>query len=279
MATGLLHPGSMGTALGTALDGTVLWAGKGRSQATRDRAVAAGFSEVSDLETLCRRSTAIVSVCPPGAAEEVARQVASTGFTGVYLDANAVAPATARRIGGLFDRFVDGGIIGLPPTPERRAALYLSGDDAAAVDEMAGLFSHGLFDVRRVEGGIGAASAVKVCFAAWTKGTAALLTVINALAEAEGVSEVLGEEWAISMPDLPPRSRATAAAVGPKAWRFGGELREIAAALADAGLPTGFASAAADTYDRLATLVDVPGPTLEDAVELLLGRSRTTRAT
>ncbi len=274
MVTGLLHPGIMGTAVGEAVDGEVLWASEGRSPATRSRALEAGFTEVPDLRTLCDRSTMIVSVCPPGAAEEVAQRVSATGYTGTYLDANAIAPATARRIATRFERFVDGGIVGLPPTPERRAALYLSGDDQGVVGETAARFAHGSFEVHVVGGGTGAASAVKVCFAAWTKGTAALLTVINALAAAEGVSEELTAEWTLSMPDLPARSRATVAAIGPKAWRFGGELREIATALSDAGLPGGFASAAAETYDRLADLVDVPGPTLEDAVELLLGALR-----
>ncbi len=279
MATGLLHPGIMGTALGTAVDDTVVWAAEGRSGATRQRAEQAGFTETPDLERLCALSTVIVSVCPPAAAEQMARRVADTGYSGVYVDANAIAPATARRIAGFFERFVDGGIIGLPPTPDRRTALYLSGENQGLVEDMADHLGHGLFDVHTVSGGVGAASAVKVCFAAWTKGTAALLTVINALAAAEGVSETLMEQWAASIPELPARSTATVRAVGPKAWRFGGELREIAAALTDAGLPEGFASAAAETYDRLATLSDIPGPTLEDAVERLLNPGHITRAT
>ena len=214
---GFLHPGAMGAELAATCAGERRWVSCGRSEATARRAERAGLTACESLDELAVSCRTLVSVCPPDAAEEVAAEIAATGFDGIYVEANALAPATARRIGQLFDRFVDGGIIGPPPIVAGTTRLYLSGADAPAV---AGLWSDSLLEVRVVDGGAGAASAVKVCFAAWTKGTSALLLAIRALAESEGVTDAIVGEWKTSMPDLIPRAEQTAGRIGPKAWRF-----------------------------------------------------------
>jgi len=252
-AVGLLHPGAMGAALGAGLRGAghdVSWTSAGRSAATKERAGAAGLHDAGSLEALVARSEVVLSVCPPHAAEEVAQAVTAAGFTGTYVDGNAVAPATARRIGEQVApvRFVDGGIVGPPPHRAGTTRFHLSGDGA---DDVAALFGGTAVEARVHPGGPGAASAVKVCFAAWTKGTAALLLAIRALADAEGVTDGLLAEWATSLPDLASRSDA-AAGTAPKAWRFVGEMEESARAFADAGLPGGFSQAAAEVYASLA---------------------------
>lgn len=197
----------------------------------------------------------------------MADAVADTGFDGLYVDANAIAPATARRIAGRFERFVDGGIIGPPPVRAGTTRLYLSGAEAPAVGAS---WDASPLEVRFVDGDAGAASAVKVCFAAWTKGTSALLLAIRALAESEDVTHAIVAEWLTSMPDLIDRAELTAPAVGPKAWRFVGEMEEIAATFAAEGLPTGFHLAAAEIYARLDRFKDdEPGPALTDVVDVL----------
>ena len=259
-AVGLLHPGAMGAALGAELrraGAEVRWSSAGRSPETEERAEAAGLQDAGTVEALVGATDVVLSVCPPHAAEEVAKAVAACGFTGTFVDGNAVAPATARRIGELVApaRFVDGGIVGPPPHRAGTTRLHLSGDGADAV---AALFAGTAVEARVHPGGPGAASAVKVCFAAWTKGTAALLLAIRELARAEGVEEGLLAEWATSIPDLPARSDA-AAATAAKAWRFIGEMEESAAAFAAAGLPPGFSQAAAEVYARLAASEDGGG--------------------
>lgn len=269
---GLLHPGAMGAEIGRALLAAdpgrrVVWAGAGRSTESRQRADSVGLDDVDTLEAMVGSAGVIVSVCPPGGALEQARAVAATGFAGHYLDANAVSPATARSIAAAFGvgvSVIDGGIIGPPPTRPGSTRLYLSGESAA---EAADLFAGSDLEVRLVEGGPGAASAVKMCFAGWTKGTSALLFALRAMAEAEGVTEALLGEWETSMPDLIARSERSAATVGPKAWRFEAEMHEIADSLANAGLPDGFHRAAAETYHRMAGLKGRP-PTGEDAASL-----------
>jgi hypothetical protein len=207
-----------------------------------------------------------VSVCPPGEAVAVARSVADLGFAGTYVDANAVSPATARDIAAKFDDFVDGGIVGPPVRAPGTTRLYLSGASAQTVEA---LFADSHVEVRVVDGGAGAASAVKMSFAAWTKGTSALLLAINALADMEGVGDDLRAEWATSMPELIARSERLPAGVGPKAWRFEGEMHQIADSFAAVGLHDGFHRAAADTYARLAELKTSDDPTLEDVLRLL----------
>lgn len=269
---GLLHPGAMGVTIGRALQATstVIWAGEGRSAATIDRAASAGLEDAGTVDALAAVASVIVSVCPPGEAISVARSIAEVGFAGRYVDANAVSPASARIIGGLFDDVVDGGIIGPPINGPGTTRLYLSGDRAS---DVAALFDASDLDVRLVDGGPGAASAVKMAFAAWTKGTSALLLAINAVAEFEGVRDDLVAEWSTSMPELVARSERLPGVVGPKAWRFEDEMHEIASTFAAVGLPEGFHLAAAETYRRLSGLKGVDGATLADVLGLLDDRS------
>jgi len=251
MATvGLLHPGEMGAALGLVLrnrDHDVLWASSGRSEATMQRAEFAGLIDVGSVETLAERSDVILSVCPPHAAREVARSTA--GAPGLFVDANAIAPATARGIAAERDdsNFVDGGIIGSPPRQAGTTRIYLSGTSAATVAE---LFEATPVDARVLSSNIGDASAVKMTYAAWTKGTAALLLAIRAVAEAEGVLEPLVEEWRLSLPDLPAAADRAARSAHAKGWRWVGEMEEIAATFAAADLPDGFHQAAAEMFRR-----------------------------
>jgi 3-hydroxyisobutyrate dehydrogenase-like beta-hydroxyacid dehydrogenase len=248
MAIGLLHPGEMGAAVGAALHAkgeTVLWASSGRSTATAERARAAGLEDVGAVEELARRSDVILVLCPPAAAVEVARSVPS--YTGIYVDANAISPATARTISGLVGRYVDGGVVGSPPREPGSTRLYLSGAEAPFVAE---LFAGTIVDARVVSEDLGAASAVKMAYAAWTKGTAALLLAIRALARVEGVEETLLEEWRTSLPELPEHSVAAARSALRKGWRWVGEMDEIADTFAAAGLPDGFHRAAAEVYRR-----------------------------
>jgi 3-hydroxyisobutyrate dehydrogenase-like beta-hydroxyacid dehydrogenase len=246
MVVGLLHPGEMGGALGgvlTARGVTVVWASEGRSTATSERARVARLEDVGSIVEVAKRSDVIVSVCPPHAAAEVAGSV--TDFRGIFVDANAIAPETARAIGTGLARFVDGGIIGPPPRSPGTTRLYLSGPDAG---EAAALFDGTALDARVLSDVIGDASALKMVYAAWTKGTAALLLAIRDVARSNGVDEALLAEWRLSLPELVdqlPRAERSASAKG---WRWVGEMEEIAKTFAAAGEPGGFHEAAAEIF-------------------------------
>jgi 3-hydroxyisobutyrate dehydrogenase-like beta-hydroxyacid dehydrogenase len=222
----------------------VLWASDGRSDATVARARAAGLQDAGDVAALTRDADVILSVCPPHAARNVAALVG--GFDGVYVDANAVAPATVREIGDGFERFVDGGIVG-PPPGDSPTRLYLSGADASRVAQ---LFDGTPVDARVVSERIGDASAVKATYAAWSKGSAALLLAIREVARAEGVDETLFAEWRESIPGLEERLARAERSAQAKGWRWVGEMEEIAATFAAAGAPDGFHLAAAEVFRR-----------------------------
>ncbi|MCP5151070.1 MAG: NAD(P)-dependent oxidoreductase [Ectothiorhodospiraceae bacterium] len=271
---GLLNPGAMGSSVGAAMraNATVLWASAGRGERTVSRARDAGLEDAGTLAELVARSEVVVSVCPPEAALALAREVAAAGPRGVYVDANAVSPQTARAVGEVVTAagasFVDGGIIGPPAHRPGTTRLYLCGADAPRV---AALFAGSPMDARVIEGGPGAASALKMTYAAWTKGSDALILAIRALAAAEGIEDALVEEWNLSQTALPAKVERAAASQSPKAWRFVGEMEEIADTFANAGLPDGFHRGAADLYRRLAGFKDADPPSLEAAIRAIRG--------
>jgi 3-hydroxyisobutyrate dehydrogenase-like beta-hydroxyacid dehydrogenase len=267
----------MGAALATQLRRvrrTVLWASSGRGDDTIRRAEDADLRDACTVEELAESSDLILSVCPPHAALDVVNSV--SGFTGTYVDANAVSPATAREIADVIEesggQFVDGGIVGPPPREDTHTRLYLSGREATRVAE---LFDSTPIQARVVSDEPGTASAVKMAYAAWSKGAAALLLAIRALARAEGVESTLLGEWAESAPDLPERAQRAALSAGRKGWRFAGEMEEIARTFESAGLPPGFHEAAADIFRRLPQLDGEDGrEALEEVVAALLAMDR-----
>ena len=200
MRVGLLHPGEMGAAIGALLvdrGHEVLWLPRGRSEETARRAAAAGLTSADNL----KGADVILSVAPPHAALDVARSV--QGTPALVIDANAVSPTTAMRIGELLGgRWVDGGIVGPPPTQAGTTRLYLSGKHA---HEAAHLFDDTNLEPVVLGGSPVAASALKMAYAAWTKGSAALLLSVLASARATGVEDALRAEWSRSQPSLEAR--------------------------------------------------------------------------
>ncbi len=239
MTVGLLFPGEMGAAVGAAARADVLWAGEGRSQRTRRRAVEAGLEDVGSVDALVARADVVLSISPPAIAEEVAAQVARLGFRGLYVEANPVTPTRVARIGEMLAatgaRIVDASIIS-----PGAIHLYLAGaaEDVASV---AALFADTDVDAIALEGGIGAASALKMAFGGWNKIGIALT------AQAHAVARAYGAEAALAAEGVDARRIVSAA---PKAWRWAPEMDEIALTCAELGLPDGIARGAAELYRR-----------------------------
>jgi len=272
---GILHPGAMGVSIAaTALNSghRLYWASEGRSPATHDRASRYGLLDTRTVARLCATCSILLSVCPPHAAEAVARRVLDSSFTGLYLDANAISPSRTVRMGQEMEKagiaFVDGGIIGEPAWKPKSTRLYLAGSRAA---DIAACFSAGPLEAHVLGGTIGTASALKMCFAAYSKGTTALLSAVLTTAEHLGVRQQLCEEWAWREPDFPARASRRVCESAAKAWRFVGEMEEIAATFKDAGMPGDFHAAAARIYGRLARFKDSQTPpALEEVLAALL---------
>ena len=272
---GILHPGEMGISIAASAQNNrhlVYWASEGRSVETQARAEKFELIDAQTLNVLCEECGILMSICPPHVAEMVAREVLEADFHGLYVDANAISPQRAAHIGQLLAQagisYVDGGIIGGPAWEPNRTWLYLSGSRA---EEIARCFSAGPLMTRVLGDEINTASALKMCFAAYTKGTTALLSAILATAESLGVREALFEQWNQDGSDFARQTVHRVRRATAKAWRFAGEMEEIAATFREAGLPGDFHAGAADIYHRLAPFKSAPDtPTLEEVLVALL---------
>jgi 3-hydroxyisobutyrate dehydrogenase-like beta-hydroxyacid dehydrogenase len=279
---GLIGAGAMGAEIGRSLVTSgrrVISVLDGRSEDSRRRANAAGIEPVNDLVGLVGASDIVLSVVPPGAASSVAHKVADAAKAApvapVFVDANAISPERARAIASAVEaagmRYVDGGIIGGPPTTQRPTAVYLSG---AGGDELVEMLATPEVRVEWLGPEHAAASAIKMAYAAWTKGTNALVVAIRAMARAEGVEDALIVEWQRSQPSALEWSNRAPATAG-KAWRWVAEMEEIAASLETAGVPPGAFLAAAQVYERLDGYKDVEGPPpLEEMIDRVLNGGR-----
>jgi 3-hydroxyisobutyrate dehydrogenase-like beta-hydroxyacid dehydrogenase len=275
---GILHPGQMGVSIAASAMNSgqdVLWCSEGRSEDTRARAVKHGLREVGTLKEFSSACDAVISVCPPDAAETVAQSVLESGFRGLYMDANAISPQRAVRIAkmvqGTGATFVDGSIIGPPAWKPNTTWLYLSGADAVTA---ARLFDGGPVMAVVMGDEAGQASALKMCYSANTKGTTALLTAVLGAAEALGVRGVLEEQWRKEGSGLDEKAPRGARNVTAKAWRFAGEMDEISDTFSGVGLPGGFHAAAADIYRRLAGFKDAEEiPPLDEVLVALLAQT------
>jgi 3-hydroxyisobutyrate dehydrogenase-like beta-hydroxyacid dehydrogenase len=254
----------------------VYWAAEARSRKTRERAESHGLVDASTVVKLCEKCSVIVSVCPPHAAEEVGNRVVACSFKGLYVDANAISPQRVMRIGEAMAQggaaFVDGGIIGGPAWEAGTTCLYLSGLEA---HRAAACFSSGPLETKVIGDRIGKASALKMCYAAYTKGTTALLGGILGAAEGLGVLEELEGQWSRNGSDFATQVLKRVRNSTTKAWRFAGEMEEIRATFEQAGLPGGFHAAAAEIYRRMAHLkgLAVLPPLNEVLIALLQGRA------
>ncbi len=274
MNIGILHPGAMGVSIAASAihnGHQVFWASEGRSDTTRTRAAQHNLRDVESLANLCARCEIILSICPPHAAEQATQQVIAEKFRGLYCDANAISPPRARHIGEMLSAagidFVDGGIIGGPAWQPGETWLYLSGMRA---QDIANCFSSGPLETQIIGADIGKASALKMCYAAYTKGTTALLCAIVGAAEQLGVRENVYEQWTRDDAKFVNETENRVRGVTKKAWRFEGEMREIAETFASVGMPSGFHQAAAEIYARLASLKNArESPTLETILEYL----------
>jgi len=272
---GFLHPGAMGVSLAVTAQNTghkTYWVSEGRGPDTYERAEKNGLVETQTLEELCDRCSVIISVCPPQAATEVAQLVLAYPFEGIYVDVNAISPLRVKHIGQLLMDagvdFVDGGIIGGPAWKPDTTWLYLSGGPA---EKVAAVFSGGPLATEVIGEDIGKASALKMCFAANTKGTLALLCAIVAAAGEMGVWKELEKQWSRDDSEFAQSTLAKISRVTEKAWRFSGEMEEIASTLEAVGLPSGFHKAACEIYQRIAKFKDTdPIPPVEDVLDALL---------
>jgi 3-hydroxyisobutyrate dehydrogenase-like beta-hydroxyacid dehydrogenase len=285
---GIVSAGAMGSAVGRAYaagGARVVATVTGRSARTRE--LAHGLELLPDLDEVVRLADIVVSIVPPEHAPAVGADIAAAARRAdadpLVADLNAIAPGTvqalAQRLAGSGLHLVDGSISGGPPRPDGSTRIYLSG---ARAGELASLPAPGI-DARVVGPDVGTASAVKMSTASVYKGTNALLAHALLAAHANGVLEHVLDDLREGAPELLGDVARRLAHSAPKAHRYVGEMREIATAQAETGLPRelfdGFAAAwAALARTRLGreTLESVPNDmTLEQVLDALTAAGAT----
>jgi 3-hydroxyisobutyrate dehydrogenase-like beta-hydroxyacid dehydrogenase len=242
----------------------VYWASEGRRSFTRDRAEAAGLRDAGTIARLCELCPIIISVCPPEFAWDVARAVVATGFQGILADVNALTPQNKVKMATLGLKFADGGIIGLPSRIPGETTLFLSGP---AAQEVAECFTGGAISAVNMGPEVGRATALKILFAAYNKGSIALFAALYAAAEQYGVLQELQGQFVHRGLSL-EKIEAQITRAAPKAWRWVAEMHEISESLEAVGMPGDFHQGAAKIYERLVGLKD-QSPSLEETIRIL----------
>ena len=268
---GIISPGDMGHAIGAVLVQhglRVLTTLQGRSPRTVALARQAGITDVGDDHALVREADILLSVLVPAQAYAIAERIAAAmcaaGNTPLFADCNAVSPRTALSIEHLLREagaeVVDVGIIDAPPRAGRaETRLYASGPSA---ERLAILGEYGL-DVCVIGSQVGQASGLKMCYASLTKGLTALATQALTAGEALGLSETLTGELRESQTELFAWFERQVPRMPPKAYRWVGEMEEIAHTFADLGLPPQMLEGAAAVY-RLVELTALGAETPEE---------------
>ncbi|MGH4027829.1 DUF1932 domain-containing protein [Actinomycetota bacterium Odt1-20B] len=272
---GILHPGSMGAAVAAqAKKGgvEVLWCSSGRGPETKERAERAGLTDVRSVAEMARHCDIIMSLCPPANAEDLAAEVAAVRFGGIYVDANAIAPATMSGVAAALlptsATVIDGSVVGSPPAAGKHTRLYLSGPEGALA-VVSRVFTESVVDVRLLGDEVGRASALKLSYSSFQKASRVLASVAYALASDHDVQDELldiAQERTTSYLS----ETAYIPKVAARAWRWAPEMREAASALVEAGLPPELAEAAASVMERWKGVKDTKLG-LEEALERLHG--------
>lgn len=255
----ILSPGDMGHGVGRALAAAghrVTTCLEGRSERTRQLAAAASIQDRPSLGLMLQETDLVLSILPPAAAPETAKAVAAamteTGATPPFIDCNAVSPETVQRIGDALAcagaPFIDGGIIGLAPGRGPATRFYVSGPDCGPAEWLA---CDGI-EVKPVGAEIGRASAMKMCYAALTKGTFTLHAAVLVAAEALGLSDELRAEFEFSQAETLARMQAMVPRLPADSARWIGEMEEIAKTFAAAGVTPDFHNGAAAVFSLLA---------------------------
>jgi 3-hydroxyisobutyrate dehydrogenase-like beta-hydroxyacid dehydrogenase len=258
LTVAIIAPGAMGSGIAGRLTENkvaVLTSLQGRSDASAARARAAGMRDVDERQLM--EADIFLSIVPPGEALATAKRfapiIAAANRKPIYVDCNAVSPATAAAIADAIAEtgapFADAGIIGPPPKPgSSNTKIYVSGP---AAGELAVLNNYGLI-VRALDGPLTAASALKMSYAGITKGFTALGAAMLLAATRGGAAEALKAELAESRSDLLGFLSRMIPAMYPKAYRFVDELDEIAAFVGKDHPESEMLAAAARLYERIA---------------------------
>ncbi|MEM9062090.1 MAG: DUF1932 domain-containing protein [Pseudomonadota bacterium] len=255
----ILMPGDMGHGVGQTLIASghrVVTALDGRSPHTRSLSERAGIEDLGSIETCIAEAELVLSILPPDRAvpqaQAVAQAVKRTGKSPTYVDCNAISPITMGRVADAFKEtgatVIDCGIIGLNPIKSPPTRFYVSGPDCSQIEAL----NSSAISVEKISDDVGRASALKMVYAAGTKGVWTLQTALLMAAKQQGVLDPLLEELAYSQAGQLNAMLSRVPFLPADAARWVPEMEEIAATFSDAGVTSGFHDGAADVFRVLA---------------------------
>ena len=254
----VISPGDMGHVVGKVIRDKgfrVITSLSNRSALSCSRAARSGMDDVESLRAVMQEADVVLSIMPPECAlsfAEAAADVVSKDDQPIFADCNAIAPTTTQKMRDVVEvagmDFVKIGIVGPPPGRGGVATRFYAA--GPVIDALAFLDGEGI-DYRRLGTNWGQAAAIKMCYAALTKGTMTLHTAVLTTAELLGVSNVLHQELAASQAfhwDLMNRRVPFYPA---DASRWAGEMDEISQTFVNAGMTGNLHKGAADVFRML----------------------------
>ena len=257
----ILGTGDMGSAVGKCLIGEgnkAVTCLEGRSERSRTLAINSGIEDCGSMQSMLENTDVLLSILPPaeaiGFAEQVCPIIETSENDILFVDCNAVSPATLERIASIARshgvRFQDAGIIGATPRPGRAPVrFYTSGKYLEEMNELAAE----LIEIKPLGAETGRASAIKMVYASLTKGTHALRAAAAMAGETLGVGDEIRQEWANSLPEVSKAMESRIPILASDSERWTGEMREIAETYSSAGITPFFHQGAEWIYELLAT--------------------------
>lgn len=231
------------------------------SQATLQRAIDAGAEILATDGDLVMQSDYILSIVPPRDALATAKRVAQACSDPIvvlsrkhaskeamyFLDLNAISPKLARQIATLFPgptssdtnsqvpvAFVDGGIIGAPPSYSTTTTTWNTPSIPTSSAHTSLPFQNphlaSTLNITHISNEIGPASTLKLTFASLTKGLTALSILATSTAKNAGVYDHLISHLEQRAPGH-AKSVKGMGGMPPKAYRWVEEMRGIGSAM------------------------------------------------
>lgn len=256
---GFMTPGDMGQGVAMQLKKkglSVVTALEKRSERSRKMAAEAGLTDVGSIARLCAEADLVMSVMNPGAALEFAAEAAAAigkqARKPAFIDCNAIAPDTMREIEAMMKaagaRCLDGGLIGPPPRGTAKVHLYVSGPGSAELEQIGNeqLLVHVMSER------LGDASAIKMCYSAFNKGTQGLALQTLMAAQRLGVYEALEKQILSSRGEMYQGFLSAFPQLPPKAYRWVPEMHEIARTFEGVGMTPRIFQGEADMFELVA---------------------------
>lgn len=258
LTIGIMGPGDMGHSVARVLNNAgyrVVTVLKGRSKLSQTRAQRSNMASLSDLKQLVSVSDFILSIMPPeeawNFAKEITQAIGAANKFPTFVDCNAISPDITLSIAELINNaganFLNVGIIGPPPGQGLKTRFYASGEGADSLQ----FINQNEIKLIPMGDDITKASAIKMCYAALTKGTMALHASVLIVSELLGISAEVHNEIKKSQSFHWEAMNKRVSTLSCDAARWAGEMDQISETFSSVGVTESLHQGAADIFRLL----------------------------